>query len=140
MIPLLAAAALIAATVASSPPPASDPIEQAVLAIREHGRAAIAGETLGAPEGVATFYEQRELAPAWNGSNAAALLHVIDRVSEDGLDAGDYHRALLADLAEISEEEDVLLTDAFLTLSDHYVRGRVHPESLIADWCIPPRR
>ena len=116
----------------------TDPIERAVTDVRAHGRAVVAGEPLGAPEDVARFYEQRELAPAWDAVNAAALMHVIDRVAEDGLDAADYHRALLNDT--LSPEQDVLLTDAFLTLSDHYVRGRVHPESLIANWCIPPRR
>lgn len=118
----------------------SDTIGQAVTDAREQGQAVVAGETLGSPDGVARFYEQRELAPGWSGPNAVALLHVLDRVAEDGLDPADYHRALLTDLAEISEEEDVLLTDAFLTLCDHFVRGRVHPESLIANWCIPPRR
>jgi murein L,D-transpeptidase YcbB/YkuD len=116
----------------------TDPIEQAVTDVRAHGRATIAGESLGAPEDVARFYEQRELAPAWESENAAALIRIIDRAAEDGLDPADYHRALLNEA--ISPQQDVLLTDAFLTLCDHYVRGRVHPESLIANWCIPPRR
>jgi murein L,D-transpeptidase YcbB/YkuD len=118
----------------------SNAIEEAVVAAREHGKAIVAGETLGSPLDTAKFYEQRELAPAWDGANAAAMLRAIDRVAEDGLNPADYHRALLTDLAEVSQDEDVLLTDAFLTLSDHFVRGRVHPESLIADWCIPPKR
>ncbi|HEY3052085.1 MAG TPA: L,D-transpeptidase family protein [Thermoanaerobaculia bacterium] len=117
----------------------TDPIEQAVTDVRTHRRAMVAGETLGAPEDVARFYEQRELAPAWDSSNAAALLRVVDRVAEDGLDPADYHRPLL-ECGDSPPLCDVLLTDAFLTLCDHYVRGRVHPESLIANWCIPPRR
>lgn len=119
---------------------AADPIEQAVASAREHGKAVVAGETLGSPEDVARFYEARELAPAWNGDNANALIRVIERVDEDGLDPADYHTRAFVNLREVSAEQDVLLTDAFLTLADDFVRGRVHPESLIANWCIPPRR
>lgn len=117
-----------------------DSIEQAVTSSRETGKAVIAGEVVGSPADVASFYEQRELAPAWSAENAAPLIQFIDHVSDDGLDPADYHRAQFTSLGNISEAQDVLLTDAFLTLCDHFVRGRVHPESLIADWCIPPRR
>jgi murein L,D-transpeptidase YcbB/YkuD len=89
---------------------------------------------------VAQFYELRELVPAWDPENAAALLRVIDRTPEHGLDPRTYHRAVLTDISEISFSEDVLLTDAFITLADHLLRGSVHPESLISNWCIPPKR
>ncbi|HEX9162632.1 MAG TPA: L,D-transpeptidase family protein [Thermoanaerobaculia bacterium] len=137
---LLAAATIFAAAVSSSAANTANAIEDAVIAAREHGSATVAGQRVASPDGVATFYEQRELAPAWDSDNAAALVHAIDRAGDDGLDPADYHRASLDNIGEISPEQDVLLTDAFLTLADHFLRGRVHPESLIANWCIPPRR
>ena len=97
-------------------------------------------ERLLSPYPVASFYERAELLPMWDAENAAAMLRLLQASAAEGLVPDEYHLALLQELTEISPEEEVLLTDASLTLADHLVRGRVHPESLIADWCIPPRR
>lgn len=134
---LLAAAALFLAAAAFA---GDNALENAVESIRSTGNATVRGERLGTPDAVAQFYEVRELVPAWDAENAAALLRVIDRSAEHGLDPRTYHRTVLTDVSEISFQEDVLLTDAFITLADHLLRGSVHPESLISNWCIPPRR
>ncbi len=110
-----------------------------VAAIREQGHAEVAGEPIHAVDAVATFYERRELAPMWEPEDAAAMLRAIDRSSDDGLEPSDYHRMVLQDVSAISPDLELLLTDAFLTLTTHLVRGRVDPASLMNDWCIPPR-
>ncbi len=133
---LLLCSLLLPATLAA----ASNELEQAVEDVRSTGKAIVRGEALGSPDSVAQFYEIRELVPAWDPENASALIRVIDRAPQHGLDPRTYHRSVLTDVSEISFAEDVLLTDAFITLADHLLRGSVHPESLISNWCIPPKR
>ncbi|HEY6895434.1 MAG TPA: L,D-transpeptidase family protein [Rhodanobacteraceae bacterium] len=105
----------------------------AVLAIT------IAGERICAERNVNVFYARRENRLAWNDASIAALEQAIDDSEADGLDPDDYHRRALRSVRG-ERDRDILATDAFLLLAQHLSEGRVNPQSLIREWCIPPKR
>lgn len=103
---------------------------------------------------LSVFYERRAYRPAWvTGEGpqplAGTLLEELRAADREGLDPGDYHldqvaaglrnaRASTPQAEELVDLE-LLLTDAFLTLGAHLLRGRVDPESLDTDWLASPR-
>ena len=100
---------------------------------------AVAGERIGAPAGVRTFYERREMRPAWDAAAIASLVRALDRLEEEGLEPRRYHREALLQ-ATGDEERDVLATDAFLTAATHLSQGVVDPQFARPSWCAPPPR
>lgn len=93
------------------------------------------------------FYEPRNFAPAWIVGAATldrdALLAVIEKADEHGLDPADYHLAALRARARSGEEMqqaeyDVLLSDAFLRYATHMRMGRVRISAIEADYAIQP--
>ena len=99
----------------------------------------VAGERISDPAGVRTFYERRALTPAWDATAVASLLRALDRLEEEGLDPGRYHRDALLRAAD-DTERDVLATDAFLTAAAHLSHGVVDPQFARPAWCAPPPR
>ena len=108
-------------------------IAAAVLAIT------IAGERICAERSLNAFYDRRDHRLAWNADSTASLIAAIQRADEDGLQPADYHLAALERVTD-DTDRDYLATDAFLLLAQHLAEGRVDPQSLIREWCIPPRR
>ena len=105
----------------------------AVLAIT------VAGERICAERNVNVFYARRDNRLAWNPTSIGMLVHAIEDADADGLNPADYHlRALQSVTSE--RDRDTLATDAFLLLAQHLSEGRVDPQSLMREWCIPPKR
>ena len=70
----------------------------------------------------------------WSEGDADTLLAVLGRAGREGLDAGDYHVADLADRAgQDSRQRDILLSDAALRYARDMRDGRVGLESLAED-------
>jgi murein L,D-transpeptidase YcbB/YkuD len=143
----------LASTVASV-----DPVEDLLRHRLEEGgdRSVIlvAGEPLCAMEHLRHFYQRRTYQPAWyRGAEplpqAHSLIRAIRGAYEEGLNPADYHLAAIEKLLEAVPQKppavnfrppvefvdlDLLLTDAFLSLSNDYSAGRVQPEGRLANW------
>ena len=118
---------------------------------------AIDGQPLQSQEELTRFYLLRAFQPAWidaNGMPTAAAADIaarLARVHEDGLDPTRYRQdaigarldALRADGAMPSLDDlvdfDLLVSDGWLTLGGHLLRGRVDPEKLYGQWLATPR-
>ncbi|NHN38449.1 L,D-transpeptidase family protein [Pseudomaricurvus alcaniphilus] len=109
------------------------------------------------------IYEQRNYSLLWFtaapgrteeaalGLAGGAVLARIANISEDGLLPADYHWPQLRSLQRGEQQQqqrqqqrgdklddlaqyDLLLTDAFISLADHLVTGKIDPESLTHEW------
>ena len=123
-------------------------------------RIAEAGRGLSAMAMIPLAYRGRQFEPFWFDSHlgidsALAMVEAVGRAGEDGLSPMDYHwlaiQRLMAHIGPRSlnaptpvpeeyAELDLLLTDAFLLLSDHLTFGKVNPETLTANWRVDPGR
>ena len=160
---LLCAAALVPAC---GLPPAS-PVEstRGVLETRI-GSAAAEGpiycryDQLCGSDVLPAFYRARDFRPAWIDdaltlSGAISFLAALRLVSEDGLDPGNYHLAVIESLiAEVQASKgkkgrkvgpdtlvdlEMILTDAFFLCGSHLVHGQVNPETVQSEWSIKGR-
>ena len=109
----------------------------------------IGGEQIYSSVLVERFYKGRNYQPAWshNGhlEQVATLIKALEEAYGDGLTPYYYHLALIKSLAGKAEKGfifdqagladlDILLTDAFLTLSCHLSGGCVNPVTIEAEW------
>lgn len=109
----------------------------------------VAGEDLIAQRALPQFYEQRLYAPAWldqgrPSQRAAELRRAVLDSRLHGLDPNDYRADRLDQIAVAATQRgpapavlvdfDLLHTDAFLILAAHLINGRIHPETLNAEW------
>ena len=108
------------------------------------GTAQIAGEPVTVHADLFRFYAERNHPAAW-AAHGETLVTLIEDSANDGLDPAAYHLARLGALlgdnasADTAADRDLLLTDAFLRLGEHLLRGRVDPASLSDKW-YPTRR
>lgn len=92
------------------------------------------------PEKLALFYERRQFKALWHESGeitvaGQTLISRIASIGKEGLLPIDYHGDVLNRLDELTlDQQELLLSDAFLTLSSHLKFGKVNPETLTADW------
>lgn len=102
--------------------------------------AEIKGARVHYPEKLALFYEQRQFKAFWLNHEkmtvaGQSLINSIASISSEGLLSKDYHGDLLNKLEALTpEEQEILLTDAFLTLSSHLKFGKVNAETIATDW------
>ncbi|MBM3422576.1 MAG: L,D-transpeptidase family protein [Chlorobi bacterium] len=88
------------------------------------------------------FYAVRQYIPVWTDQRMIVeLLQAVEDARDDGLNPDDYHigrlRRLYGNPSRTPAEQvgdDLLLTDAFLTLAYHLRFGKVDPESMDPDW------
>ncbi|MDX1594635.1 MAG: L,D-transpeptidase family protein [Gammaproteobacteria bacterium] len=113
------------------------------------------GLVLASRDAVIRLYLTREFTPVWidaNGRPIAAAGRFVERargIATEGLDPAAYRvdelarrlRSLEADAGTLDElvAVDLLLSDAWLTLARHLLRGRVDPERLFGQWLATPR-
>lgn len=90
------------------------------------------------------FYDQHDNGTVWtNIKNRQALIEYISNITNDGLLPEDYYYTYLKDfeaLKGITEEEciryDVMLTEAFLSLSTHLFKGKLTPTDVYSGWAL----
>jgi murein L,D-transpeptidase YcbB/YkuD len=95
------------------------------------------------------FYEARDFEPAWLKDGQLAfdpILEAIASIQDHGLDADDYHFNVLKEMAGraqqgiLSEVEkrnaEIIISDAFLKITQHLQGGKVDPSSVDKDWKI----
>ncbi|MEO6098607.1 MAG: L,D-transpeptidase family protein [Fibrobacteria bacterium] len=134
-------------------------LDAAMTTLEKTGRPDPTGDSLFSDSGILRFYRGRGCKPAWvvQGTITAAcrqLFEAVKRSRLDGLDPDDYHsREIDSFLALIpipgrnpigpfrfgstaSVSLDLLLTDAYLTLGDHLLSGRIRPRGLNDLWHI----
>jgi murein L,D-transpeptidase YcbB/YkuD len=112
----------------------------------------IEGAPIAARHLISAFYLKRDFTPAWTDrkANAIALLDLIGRSRDEGLDPVDYHHGPLRRLlgtwvegqarsAETRADTDILLTDALIRYQNHLRFGKVNPEQLDPNWNFGPR-
>ncbi len=101
-----------------------------------------------------SFYESRNYAAAWVtgytiSEQIATLVQCIALSESNGLLPSDYHYDALTSLLEAANKADsgklhittlasldLLLTDAYLLLSDHYLTGKLSPNTINENWFI----
>lgn len=110
----------------------------------------VAGDTLHSLSEDAVFYAQRNYRPAWGAGSrpsiqAVSLVASIADADQQGLVPADYHldaiRTLLTQpvaTPETMAQQELLLTDAFLTYARHLAAGRLQPQRLFPDWGLQP--
>lgn len=101
---------------------------------------------IAAPRALEEFYARRDFRPAWTRREQIdALITILDRADEDGLDPADYHVELLermradldgrsAPLDDQRVEFDILLSASLARLAYHLSFGKVDPGTLDPDW------
>lgn len=124
---------------------ADDSLRQRLEAWSAGYPAVVQGKSILNPERILEFYETQAYQLLWVeennlNSNAVDLLQAIADVDADGLYPEDYHSTFFTNLGDPNNsgtsvaELEVLLTDAFLSLSQHILAGKVNPELLTSDW------
>src|SRR5690606_12893455 len=81
------------------------------------------------------FYEARQFRPAWFDGNRLSqsgreLIHAIAAIKNEGLLPSDYHFSTVEPLLHSGTGEnyflyDLILSDAFLSLSSHLLAGKI---------------
>lgn len=101
----------------------------------------VQGRTLHAADAVRGFYAARDHRLAWVeeqgcGPDYAELLRAIEASAAHGLQPEDYHaeRLLTADACTLTEE--LLASDAWLSLASHLRGGRLDPLRVEPDWTV----
>lgn len=137
----------IAPLVQAEPPAATQtaPLQalQALQALLgEPGQALqVQGQPLHAPDAVRAFYAARGYRLAWTedagcGSHYAELLHAIAASDAHGLSPGDYHLEPLLSAPACTLTEELLASDAWLSLASHLRGGRIDPLHVEPDWTV----
>lgn len=88
------------------------------------------------------IYEKREYEPIWTSQkNIDDLIFIINDSYNEGLTPQHYHLEKITELHANSSKKnedtallDILLTDAGILLSSHYIWGKVQPETLSSTW------
>jgi murein L,D-transpeptidase YcbB/YkuD len=104
------------------------------------GGLVIAGERLHA-DLLREFYAAHNYQPVWTSrqAQANALLSVVMRAGEHGLDPNLFHAAALANATPVPEvDRELLLSDAFLGFADALARGAVPIEARYDDEDLKP--
>ncbi len=126
--------------------PAAAELPDRIRLLVDSGPFQLAGDQLDIAA-LKRFYEPRQFASAWIAGDSKldrdALLNVIAKADDQGLDPSDYHLAALRARASASDETqqaeyDVLLSDAFLRYATHLRMGRIRISSIEADYAIQP--
>ncbi|AOY86924.1 peptidoglycan-binding protein [Marinobacter salinus] len=104
----------------------------------------VLGDPLLARHALSSFYGARGYKPAWTDpEQRRQLIDAVEHASSDGLNPGDYHGAILSELAlrridQLSEDLradlDLLFSDAFLMLGSHLLEGKVNPQNIHTEW------
>ena len=158
--PLLLVAALAWPLLAAGQ--ATDPAELFTAALRDRvglpltqGELDVDGLSLRSQDEVTKLYLLRSFVPAWIDANGRAIeaagrfVAYLRDVSAEGLVPEQYRpdelgrrldavadgRGSLDQLVDL----DLLLSDTWLTLAGHLLRGRVDPEKLYGQWLATPR-
>lgn len=100
----------------------------------------LAGERIH-PTLLRRFYAAHNFEPVWdkNPQQASALLGVVTRAQDHGLDPAAYHVGPLSNHAALPPlERDILLSDAFLAYADALSRGAVTIENRMDDEDLTP--
>lgn len=114
------------------------------------GYPALVGErSIANAERLQGFYGENRYEPLWLNDqrlneSAQHLIEIIQNIEVEGLLPTDYHsRYLQPEFASQPQlalsEYDILLTDAFLSLSQHILAGKVDPETLTPEWKVKKR-
>ena len=124
-------------------------IKRALTSWADPSKRIVGGERISASVLVESFYKGRDYRPAWSQdgrlTQADQLMTAVEEAYGDGLTPDYYHLSLIKSLAGRLEKEahadlalladlDMLLTDAFITLSCHLSGGCVNPATIESEW------
>ncbi|MXN92211.1 L,D-transpeptidase family protein [Flavobacterium sp. Sd200] len=100
------------------------------------------------PEVVKEFYAANGNVTLWTTQDdRKALQQTIADVENDGLLPDDYSLTFLKEfetLTAISEQDcmryDLMLTEAFTSVTNHLFKGRLKPDGVYTDWALTPKK
>ncbi len=133
----------------TAPPPPAVPAASPLI-VTVQNETTQGGTHLPSAAAVREFYRARHGAPAWQRPEhpdlANQVMTAIRESAAEGFAPADYHLreldALIQTPATTPEqriEQELLLTDAFLTLATHYRYGRLNLQAVLPEWQ-PQRR
>ena len=101
-----------------------------------------------ASEAAKAFYAANNNTTVWiNKTDRTALQDAVSGAAADGLTPEEYNLNFLKEfeaLTSISEEEamryDLMMTEAFTTLSNHLFKGKLQPSGVYDDWALAPKK
>lgn len=135
---------LLLALLFTHPAHSDDSIISRIEALQSGYPVTVLDSPLRAKEALARFYELRNFTLAWDSYNVRQqLVHAISEISDQGLNAMDYHHDTIVALAlkplnsteeELQADLDLVLSDAFLLLASHLQDGKVNPKTIHAEW------
>lgn len=100
----------------------------------------VQGQTLHAADAVRGFYAARDYRLAWTergcGADYADLLRAIEASALHGLRPEDYHIETLQAAEACTLTEELLASDAWLSLASHLRGGRLDPLRVEPDWTV----
>lgn len=126
---------LACAVVATAQPGLQQQLETATAATPPK----LAGRTLHSPEPLLAFYRERGFQRVWTEADAGQLIAAIENARSHGLTPDDYHLYALRTQPE-GDTRELLLSDAFLTLGNHLLAGKVAPDPTDKEWTVERRR
>lgn len=124
-------------------------IQKKINALSASSNTVIRGEHIYSSVLVESFYKGRNYSPGWSQEGRLmqvdALIKALEDAYGDGLTPDYYHLSLIQSLVNTNGEKlssgqagladlDILLTDAFLTLSCHLSGGCVNPVTIESEW------
>lgn len=100
----------------------------------------VQGQPLHAADAVRGFYAARGYRLAWTAEGCgvayAELLGAIEASAAHGLEPRDYHLQPLRAAGECTLAEELLASDAWLSLASHLHGGRIDPVRVEPDWTV----
>ncbi len=126
--------------------PAQHSLRTRVEQLRSGQELMIEGTSIAAVQLIPELYTRREFKLAWNKpENISALLRLVVRSYDEGLDPADYHLQELQNLTRridssggadpaLKADLDILLTDSLVRLVYHIRFGKTNPKDLDANW------
>ena len=92
--------------------------------------------TLYSKTSIERLYREYNNSKVWNKEAINELIAAIENSSSHGLIPEDYHLDVLKKSYIPEADYDILASDAFLTLADHHLNGKLNSVSLKTNWTI----
>lgn len=93
-----------------------------------------------------SFYQDTQFKYLWHSEQgvlndiASELINTISLIGDEGLLPSDYHYALMQNLPALSNvEQELILSDAFLTLVSHLKAGKTDAQQIKSEWKSVPK-
>ena len=132
-------------------------LEAKINKVQQNG-STISGENINHPAELARFYNERNYLAVWSiGFYFPERSHLfqkecIEGTMNHGLVPEDYHNRTIKSLLQRGQDPskllpvqevldlEILLTDAYFSIANHFYRGKLHPDSIGVQWHLATKK